>query len=1073
MRKVLLSLFVAMFGTLATQAQSPTAPAQNFNVFLQNDAQLINNETEGPVAMGGNLNVNGGYQVSTNYSGTYSVSGVPVTLVVGGHITWTSGTLQVNHSGYVKIGSTTGAHVWYTDENGAYSPIRITSTADYNSTPRIMLQVSSNTIGVSASTNPVAQAGLIDFSSAFAAMRNYSDTMHTYTDNAYLTNSGGTVIPHTSLPSQVKITLNTGLNVLNVNGSDLSSLTDFIYNNAPSASRYLVINVNAPGTFNWHVCNSGGIGLSNCPYILYNFYNCTTLNIVGGGAVEGTVFAPRANIVKTSNMANIEGQVIAMSYVHGGGENHYAVFTPSLPGCGTPASTTAAYTINSANQCLSANSFVFTNGTTGAAPITYAWSFGDGTTSTATNPTKVYTATGTYSVKLRATGTGGVDSVTHTVTVSATPAHDFDINDSVQTLTGNSFAFTSHTPTSGNTYYWTMGDGGTSSATDPTKSYTAAGIYDVMQRVTSAAGCLVETHHTVVVETDSVSGGGSGGLESESLGDLVSKRAYARVKHSISKYHAYSTLPTFVQSSSSLAAKGTATTSTLERFIPANMDATTTARITSPEDLLKITKAVDVFSVDYTRNDVAKGVVLAITTTGKPYNHTKSICDRFRGAELIDTRIVSLNGFQLVQFALKQQNGSIEHSIAFAAGKANNGTKFHLQSKWLISEYGQDDSVFNFQVWATTPEGVQQLTTNILNKLSAVLPIQQTDADFSLPATYIAKGNRRKQMLDVALTADATYSNARILFIQRLNETVADDGDTLIIPLSLEAGKDNNFSIPIYDGYEYEGHLYINDKLVDDIYMADGNWSLDYDKTYTEILNSKPANNFSRVYNDDEFPIYRSVQVAANTTDYISIYKFIKSGEEPADLTPYHSYKFFARGTGTMTVRLIKNAVTQWADQYKTAVDLDKNGKYYQISFDDFTSDRLSTPFDPSDVTAVVYTFIMNGAQTDFNYFADEQSFSPTVVPSIKALSNRKVTISPNPANGKFSVSFSSEEERDIELTLTDVSGRLVHKESVHAVMGNNTVNVELPVTTRQSILLLQIGNDNLKYGVNKVEILR
>lgn len=33
--------------------QSPTSPALGFNVFLENNARLINNETEGPMALGG------------------------------------------------------------------------------------------------------------------------------------------------------------------------------------------------------------------------------------------------------------------------------------------------------------------------------------------------------------------------------------------------------------------------------------------------------------------------------------------------------------------------------------------------------------------------------------------------------------------------------------------------------------------------------------------------------------------------------------------------------------------------------------------------------------------------------------------------------------------------------------------------------------------------------------------------------------------------------------------------------------------------------------------------------------
>jgi PKD repeat protein len=48
----------------------------------------------------------------------------------------------------------------------------------------------------------------------------------------------------------------------------------------------------------------------------------------------------------------------------------------------------------------------FLNASTGTI-TSYAWTFGDGTTSTAANPSKVYSAAGTYTVNLTGHGTGG------------------------------------------------------------------------------------------------------------------------------------------------------------------------------------------------------------------------------------------------------------------------------------------------------------------------------------------------------------------------------------------------------------------------------------------------------------------------------------------------------------------------------------------------------------------------------------------------------------------------------------------------------------------------------------------
>ncbi len=498
MKKIIYLSIISLLFALRSVAQSPTSPAQGFNVFTLNGATLITNETEGPVAIGGDLTLtsNGSYQVSTNQTGSFQVSGVTVTLLVGGKIVYSGGNgLSINSNGYVKIGDSTNSYVWYKDNNNAYSPIRITPGNNYNGSPRLNLSISANNAvfganPASSSNNPIFQSNLINFSTAFTTMQASSTSIGSCADNAYLTDANGNVIAHTNLPTQVKITLNTGINTLNLTGTDMNNVQNFTFNNAPDATHILVINVNASGTFNWSAWTDGGVSQSNCPYILYNFYNTTTLNIQGNGTVEGTVFAPYADITKSVNQANIEGQVIGLSYYHSGGENHYANFIPTVTGCSTP--TVASFTINNNSQCLSGNSFLFTSTSTGSS-LTYSWNFGDNTTSTASSFTKTYAAAGTYTVKLKVTGTGGSDSITHNVTVTAnvTPSVSINANPGTTICSGTSVTFTA-TPTNGGStpsYQWKLN--GTNVGTNST-TYTNASLNnnDVVSVVmTSNATC--------------------------------------------------------------------------------------------------------------------------------------------------------------------------------------------------------------------------------------------------------------------------------------------------------------------------------------------------------------------------------------------------------------------------------------------------------------------------------------------------------------------------------------------------------------------------------------------------------
>lgn len=153
----------------------------------------------------------------------------------------------------------------------------------------------------------------------------------------------------------------------------------------------------------------------------------------------------------------------------------------------------AGFSINSANQCVNENNYVFTNSSNvNSGSLTYSWNFGDGNTSTSTNPNHTYTTAGTYAVKLVVTSNNGCkDSVTQNVTVYPKPTVNFTIASSAQCLNGNSFSFTNGSSVSTGTIssQWSFGDGNTSTSANPTYTYTTAGTYTVKLVVTTNNGC--------------------------------------------------------------------------------------------------------------------------------------------------------------------------------------------------------------------------------------------------------------------------------------------------------------------------------------------------------------------------------------------------------------------------------------------------------------------------------------------------------------------------------------------------------------------------------------------------------
>jgi len=119
----------------------------------------------------------------------------------------------------------------------------------------------------------------------------------------------------------------------------------------------------------------------------------------------------------------------------------------------------------------------FSNTSTGAT--SYAWTFGDGGTSTDVSPSHVYQGAGVYTVSLTATGTGGADTHTEpgyiTVTSSVKAA-----------FSGVPIAGAAPLPvqfsnqsTGASSYMWDFGDGQTSNLEAPAHTYAAGGEYTV------------------------------------------------------------------------------------------------------------------------------------------------------------------------------------------------------------------------------------------------------------------------------------------------------------------------------------------------------------------------------------------------------------------------------------------------------------------------------------------------------------------------------------------------------------------------------------------------------------------
>jgi len=151
----------------------------------------------------------------------------------------------------------------------------------------------------------------------------------------------------------------------------------------------------------------------------------------------------------------------------------------------------------------------FTN--TSLNSLAVLWDFGDGTFSTELNPIHVFATAGTFSVTLTAFGNGS-DALTKTSLIVAneppagpgapTASFTADVTSGDAPLTVNFSDLSVGDVTS---WQWSFGDGGSSTAQNPSHNYTVAGLYTVSLTATGPGGSDVAAVNGMISVADPAS----------------------------------------------------------------------------------------------------------------------------------------------------------------------------------------------------------------------------------------------------------------------------------------------------------------------------------------------------------------------------------------------------------------------------------------------------------------------------------------------------------------------------------------------------------------------------------------
>ena len=538
-----------------------------------------------------------------------------------------------------------------------------------------------------------------------------------------------------------------------------------------------------------------------------------------------------------------------------------------------------------------------------------------------------------------------------------------------------------------------------------------------------------------VIET---SGGNDGGLESNKrLSNLIKKRNFSRVKNNY-RFDQKTAKPFKGPENQDRASIEKTTTIALGNLIPQEIINDATAYESSPTDLLTITNATDVFSVDYFRGDLRVGAMLALKTEDKVYEHSKYICDRLLGAELIAVSTIEVNDQPFIRSIIKRPDGKTEFVISFSARVTDEG--FVVESHWNIDKYTPDTGYYNFQIWTNTLDDLYNLSTEVFRLLEQHKPIISYQ-NAPPPSVFVRKARYNQGYLSLDIVNLNNTNQIQIGGGLRSTETSEDETFQAEAYLG-----ENGAQLTLETGPIFDMGIRIDSKTIqtpDDLFVSDGPWGLDQAAPSTIVDRFEITQNANR-YTGNGFPVERNIYLKGSTDEYISVYRAFTPRFTSIDLSAFNTLSFQAEGTGTLEVTLIKESINQWDNQYRTAIPLTDEMKTYKLHDIQFQS-VLESPLDLSDVRMIVFTLSNTEGTdnqkeltlTDLEFSNQTYSFNTSI------FEKNHSYIAPNPVIEQAKIFFAAEHTSTYDFTVVDQRGAVVQQLQGNSVKGVNQIDFQ------------------------------
>ena len=570
------------------------------------------------------------------------------------------------------------------------------------------------------------------------------------------------------------------------------------------------------------------------------------------------------------------------------------------------------------------------------------------------------------------------------------------------------------------------------------------------------------------------SGSNNGGIESEgSMARLIAARNYERIlsgKHTF--YDRIDAQPTLDEYNRTHMGKTNGLSSYLPPFGPHNAPAV----IASPTDLIGITNALDVFSVDYLNNANNRlGSILAIETQNQVYNHTKVICDRLNGASLENIKVVNIKGHNFIMSHLDQGDGMVDIAVTFVAYKKADGS-FEIDARWNQQEYNiqSSDKVYNFQVWSVSESLTRQMVEDILDLMAMDGAVNSlTSTHVALPTAYVKTGYYEDGKIHLTMVNTVGATELNIMANRTINEqaTRTQVGQQI----ALDPSKTEE-TVVWTTGYIFDtGFEILNDigGGRDVLYLADGAWGVDFEQVAgatNTTFNTLTESGY--VFNSDKNHLERDIQFTGNVKNYVSVYRMLRPGHKPVDMSAFNQLTFEASlsGVSEIIVTVVTADITNWSEQYRVTVPVQNAAMgLYTVNLNDLQS-AGNAPLDLTKVLNVTFSIVGNYnsfvpvtldiSNLEFNANGNTIGFEE---PRYEA--EQGINVYPNPFRGAAHIDLNLEKGSDVRIELYDLSGKMVDLANMGFQFGGTNTMVYQPGTDLlDGIYLMKVITETKSY---------